>query len=1141
MYQHRLSRNLFNLTSLKHTTTRSTALALLSLLMTGSAIAGNLAFDMVGSADQNLISFTNPYNGAFSSGGDGFQKYQRGVSGSIPFSIMDDSLVIFPGDSLGIIKNGNTDVFFGANDTVNGDTSGPVSATWVFDISGASNLGLSIDMGAMGDFESSDTVEWTYSIDGSPVLSAFTVNVDESIDHTYTLEGGASFTLNDPAQVDGVTLTNDLTTHSVLLAGTGTELTVTLTININGGSEAFAFQNLIVTDDNTPPPPGIAFDMVDSTNLNLNSFTNPYDGAFASAGDGFQKYQRGVSSTIPFSVLDDSLVIFPADSLGMIKDGNTDEFFGATDTENAQNSGPVSATWEFDVSGASGLGLSIDMGAMGDFESSDAFEWTYSVDGAATLTAFSSTVDESGSHTYTLEGGAEFTLNDPMLMQGKVLTNDLATFSTSLAGEGSTLTVTLTTQLNGGSEAISFQNLVVTDGNPPPELLELEIWEIQGSGASSPFNGNEVLTNDDVVTTLASDGFFMQSVDARSDGDIDTSDGIYVYTGSAPAVAVGDLVDVNGEIVEFFGFTEISAASVVVDGTGTVPAPVVFDATVPSPDPTSPSCAIEFECYEGMLVEITGGSVTGPNQRFGSDPVAEVHITAAPERTFRETGIEFPGIAGLPEWDGNPEVFELDPNKLGLGNDPIPAGSHFDATGVIGFEFGGYELWPSSLTVTPATLPQAVRDTEEAEMTVGALNLFRLFDDIDDPDIPRIDPETGIEYGDATTDTVVSTDDYMRRLTKFSGYIRTVLMSPDILAVSEVESLKVLQDLADKIKADDDSLNYTPYLEEGNDIGGIDVGFLVLDTVEMDAVTQLGRWEILQVPGYDDSLLNDRPPLLFEGRQVADGSDFPIAVISIHGRSLGGIDGNEADRVQAKRLAQAQFVAQQAQDLQTANPDINLVVAGDFNAYEFTDSYVDVTGQMKGEVVPEDNLNSGPDLVDPNLLDQVLMIDSGERYSFIFRGNAQTLDHALTSTGLDELIRDYQYGRGNADAAVDLINDDSTVLRSSDHDGLVLFLIKDSDGDGVTDDADYCPGTVIPEGAPTRELRTNNFALVDDDRLFDTKDPNGKGPQMSFDIFDTAGCSCEQIVVEQELGKGHLKFGCSLGVMKNWVDSVKLP
>jgi hypothetical protein len=34
-----------------------------------------------------------------------------------------------------------------------------------------------------------------------------------------------------------------------------------------------------------------------------------------------------------------------------------------------------------------------------------------------------------------------------------------------------------------------------------------------------------------------------------------------------------------------------------------------------------------------------------------------------------------------------------------------------------------------------------------------------------------------------------------------------------------------------------------------------------------------------------------------------------------------------------------------------------------------------------------------------------------------------------------------QYARGNADAAVDLINDNS-VLRASDHDGLVLYVYK---------------------------------------------------------------------------------------------------
>jgi hypothetical protein len=38
-----------------------------------------------------------------------------------------------------------------------------------------------------------------------------------------------------------------------------------------------------------------------------------------------------------------------------------------------------------------------------------------------------------------------------------------------------------------------------------------------------------------------------------------------------------------------------------------------------------------------------------------------------------------------------------------------------------------------------------------------------------------------------------------------------------------------------------------------------------------------------------------------------------------------------------------------------------------------------------------------------------------------------------------------------------------------------------------------------------------------------------------YTIEDTAGCSCEQIVAAQGLGKGHLKHGCSFGVMNNWL------
>ena len=82
------------------------------------------------------------------------------------------------------------------------------------------------------------------------------------------------------------------------------------------------------------------------------------------------------------------------------------------------------------------------------------------------------------------------------------------TFSTPIIGTGSSLSLTLTAQFNGGSEAVAFQNLVIGTGfdapEPPPVL---EIWEIQGDGASSDYVGNIVETRDNTVTALASNGF----------------------------------------------------------------------------------------------------------------------------------------------------------------------------------------------------------------------------------------------------------------------------------------------------------------------------------------------------------------------------------------------------------------------------------------------------------------------------------------------------------------------------------------------------------------------------------------------------------------------------------------------------------
>ena len=535
----------------------------------------------------------------------------------------------------------------------------------------------------------------------------------------------------------------------------------------------------------------------------------------------------------------------------------------------------------------------------------------------------------------------------------------------------------------------------------------LEVFQIQGAGMSSPYEGTTVTTNANVVTAVGAEGFFIQTPDNRDDGNPDTSNGLYVADVS-PEVEVGYLVDVTGLVEEFFDWTQLHDPEVTLRSTGfTLPALVDFDDATPALDQPWP--ATELERFEGMRVRVANGTITAPTDGFG-----DACIVAKPTRVLREPGILYPGVSGLPVFDGNPEAFMIAPGGLAGAEAVLVAGAAVAAEGVLAYEFGEYRLWPTVMEVNEVpVLPRPVRTRRTGETSVATQNLERL-------DVAVSDPSSAI------------------RLAKLSGQVREVLGTPDIVAVQEVRDLASLSALADRIRTDNPAANYTAFHHEAPWQEGFDVGFLVRDTVVVESVEQIGADAIF---GYDGSLLNDRPPLVLEAASGHTDPAFEFTVVVVHQRSLRNIeDPGDGERVRQKRHEQSVWLAGWLQQRQSTHPDERLIVAGDFNAFEFTDGYVDVMGQVTGRPDAGGAMIPVEDIVDPPFTDTAWLLPEQERYSYVYSCDAEVLDHISVGSTLEPWVAAVSASRGNADAPEGWQDNPDTAARSSDHDGVVVYM-----------------------------------------------------------------------------------------------------
>jgi predicted extracellular nuclease len=784
----------------------------------------------------------------------------------------------------------------------------------------------------------------------------------------------------------------------------------------------------------------VAYDMVGSASQNLVSYTNVWTDAFTYSSDGFQKYQRWVSPTIPYSVLDDSLSIYTGDSLGIIKEGNTDEFFGVTDTVNGDTSGPVSATWVFDVSGTSDLSLSIDMGAMGDFESSDFFVWEYQFDGGTVETAFANTVDEAGSYTYTLEGGSSYTLSDPMLVDGTILTNDLQTFSTALSGSGSQLTLTLTASTDGGSEAFAFQNIYITsaDGPPPPPpsncgLPYTPVYDIQGNGAASPLDGTLVEV-EGVVTGDFQDGksgFTIQ--DVAGDGDVTTSDGVFVYA-SSPDVNVGDLVRVTGYVDEYYDLTEITGVNdleVCSTGNSVAPTPVSLPVS-------------DFEAYEGMLITFEQSLYISEYYNFARYG----EIVLSTERQFQPTAVFDPGSVDAADLlaDNLALRIKLDDGNGSQNPDPAlhPDGNIFDmtnlfrggdilnnVTGIVDYNYGEYKLQPTTgadhIEANPRT---AQPDDVGGSLKVASFNVLNYFTTLDDGTNDICGPNQNLECRGADT-----TEEFERQRAKIIAALAAI--DADVVGLIEIENNE-FEAVADLVAGLNDAVGAGTY-------GYVDTGYIGEDAIKVAfiyktaTVSLVGDYAILD-ESVDSRFIDskNRPALAQTFMDNTTGGVFTAVVNHLKSKGspcddIGDPDlGDGAGNCNLTRTAAAEALVDWLATDPTNSGDADFLIIGDLNAYDKED--------------PIDALIAG------GYADLVYQYLGENAYSYVFDGQLGYLDHALANGDLAEEVSGVTIWHINADEA-NLIDYDMSykkdaqdalyapdAYRSSDHDPVVVGM-----------------------------------------------------------------------------------------------------
>ncbi|WP_236654589.1 lamin tail domain-containing protein [Streptacidiphilus anmyonensis] len=554
----------------------------------------------------------------------------------------------------------------------------------------------------------------------------------------------------------------------------------------------------------------------------------------------------------------------------------------------------------------------------------------------------------------------------------------------------------------------------------------VRIHDIQGASWVSPLNGKTVTNVPGVVTairTSGSKGFWIQ--DPNPDDNPATSEGVFVYTGSAPTVAVGDAVLVSAKVSQYYplasgdttattsnlSVTELASPTVTTLSHGNpLPAPIVLDASnVPATyapnlgggnienTPITPSRSVLdfYESIEGMRVEVDNARVIGPSDSYG-----EQYVTVKPtEAVTYRGGSELTAENATPS--GRLEVVADDGTNPG-----VSVGDEFTGAtvGTIDYsQYGGFLVAASSLgAVQSGNLAPVVATPAAAkDLSIATYNVENLAPS--DPDTKFTALAKGIVTNLAKPDIIAleeiqdnsgATDDGTVAADQTIGKLTAAITA----AGGPQYSYREIDPVNDQDGGQPGGNIRVVFLYNAARVSFVDRGPSATDrsTTGTHIVKVHGEPQLTLSPGRIDPTNpiwnSSRKPLVgefsFRGK--------PVFVVANHFDAKLG-DQNQDGRFQypaqssaLQRSGQAQVVHDFVQSILAVKKNADVVVVGDLNDYQFSPALQSLTtGTADG---------TGPRI----LTDLITTLPLNEQYTYDYEGVSEVLDHILVSRGVGD-------------------------------------------------------------------------------------------------------------------------------------------